>query len=183
VCRKGKPEGRILPSLPSQIEEQELGVARARDLDRFGVLDRGAVAGAERLAAHLDRARDLVQPHTAIGRGPVCDALARVELADVDVEIEEGRFGQFDVLLDGKLVASKGGFWRRVTILGAPPQEKLLASIEKHLAVRDGDVCEIDSALSTPDAHSLARAGVRTTPLEADGARDCVQRYGRAVRR
>ena len=60
-----------------------------------------------------------------------------------EVEIEEGRFGQFDVLLDGKLVASKGGFWRRVTIHGAPPQERLMASIEKHLAVRDGDVCEI----------------------------------------
>jgi selT/selW/selH-like putative selenoprotein len=63
-----------------------------------------------------------------------------------EVEIEEGRFGQFDVLLDGVLVASKGGFWRRVTIHGAPPQERLLASIEKHLAVRDGDVCEIEPA-------------------------------------
>ena len=63
-----------------------------------------------------------------------------------EVEIEEGRFGQFDVLLDGELVASKGGFWRRVTIHGAPPQERLLASIEKHLAVRDGDVCEIEPA-------------------------------------
>jgi selT/selW/selH-like putative selenoprotein len=61
-----------------------------------------------------------------------------------EVEIEEGRFGQFDVLLDGKLVASKGGFWRRVTVHGAPPQERLLASIEKHLAVRDGDACEIE---------------------------------------
>jgi len=63
-----------------------------------------------------------------------------------EVEIEEGRFGQFDVLLDGKLVASKGGFWRRVTIHGAPPQERLLASIEKHLTVREGDVCEIEPA-------------------------------------
>ena len=66
-----------------------------------------------------------------------------------EVEIEEGRFGQFDVLLDGKLVASKGGFWRRVTIHGAPPREWLLASIEKHLAVRDGDVCEIEPANRT----------------------------------
>ena len=66
-----------------------------------------------------------------------------------EVEIEEGRFGQFDVLLDGKLVASKGGFWRRVTIHGAPPQERLLASIEKHLAVRDGDLCEIGPAHQT----------------------------------
>ena len=63
-----------------------------------------------------------------------------------EVEIEHGRFGQFDVLLDGKLVASKGGFWRRVTIHGAPPQERLMASIEKHLAIRDGDVCEIEPA-------------------------------------
>ena len=72
-----------------------------------------------------------------------------------EVEIEEGRFGQFDVLLDGKLVASKGGFWRRVTIHGAPPQERLLASIEKHLAVRDGDVCEIEPA------HPAGRASRR----------------------
>jgi selT/selW/selH-like putative selenoprotein len=61
-----------------------------------------------------------------------------------EVELEEGRFGQFDVRLDGKLVASKGGFWRRVTVHGAPPQDRLLAAIAKHLAVRDGDVCEID---------------------------------------
>lgn len=26
------------------------------------------------------------------------------------VTVEEGKFGQFDVLLDGELVASKGGF-------------------------------------------------------------------------
>ena len=70
-----------------------------------------------------------------------------------EVQIEEGRFGQFDVLLDGKLVASKGGFWRRVTIHGAPPQERLLASIEKHLAVREGDFCEIEPA------HQAGRPG------------------------
>ena len=74
-----------------------------------------------------------------------------------EVEIEEGRFGQFDVLLDGKLVASKGGFWRRVTIHGAPPQERLLASIEKHLAVRDGDVCEIEPAHQARRASRQAR--------------------------
>ena len=75
------------------------------------------------------------------------------ELADelhgrfgAEVEIEEGRFGQFDVLLDGELVASKGGFWRRVTVHGAPPQERLLAAIEKHLAVREGDACAIEPA-------------------------------------
>jgi selT/selW/selH-like putative selenoprotein len=73
-----------------------------------------------------------------------------------EVEVEEGRFGQFDVLLDGKLVASKGGFWRRVTIHGAPPQERLLASIEKHLAVRDGDACEIETA------HQAGRASRHT---------------------
>jgi len=63
-----------------------------------------------------------------------------------EVEIEEGLFGQFDVLLDEELVASKGGFWRRVTIHGAPPQARILAEIEKHLAVRDGDACEIGTA-------------------------------------
>lgn len=71
------------------------------------------------------------------------DLAAELEVRfGAEVEIEEGSFGQFDVLLDGELVASKGGFFRRVTIHGAPAQERLLASIEKHLAVRDGDACE-----------------------------------------
>ena len=63
-----------------------------------------------------------------------------------EVEIEEGRFGQFDVMLGGELVASKGGFWRRVTVHGAPPQSQLLAAIEKHLAVREGEACAIEPA-------------------------------------
>ena len=41
------------------------------------------------------------------------------------VAVEEGRFGQFDVLLDGELVASKGGFWKRKLIHGPPPQPEL----------------------------------------------------------
>ena len=85
------------------------------------------------------------------------DLAEELRVLGADVEIEEGRFGQFDVLLDGRLVASKGGFWRRVTIHGEPPQEKLLASIEKHLAVRDGDACEIGPA------HQTGRASEAST--------------------
>ena len=41
-----------------------------------------------------------------------------------EVVVEEGKFGQFDVLLDGELVASKGGFWKRTLIHGgAAPGE------------------------------------------------------------
>lgn len=80
-----------------------------------------------------------------------CGYLGRAEdLADelrkqfgADVRVEEGKFGQFDVLLDGDLVASKGGFWARKLKHGAPPQEKLMASIREAMADREGDVCEL----------------------------------------
>lgn len=62
-----------------------------------------------------------------------------------DVVVEEGKFGQFDVLLDGGLVASKGGFWKRKLIHGAPPQTKLLEAIDRALVDRAGDACEIPS--------------------------------------
>jgi selT/selW/selH-like putative selenoprotein len=59
------------------------------------------------------------------------------------VVVEEGGFGQFDVLLDGELVASKGGRWKRMLIHGAPPQPQILAAIDRALADRQGDFCEI----------------------------------------
>jgi selT/selW/selH-like putative selenoprotein len=60
------------------------------------------------------------------------------------VAVEEGKFGQFDVLLDGEVVASKGRtFLRRMLTHGAPPQEQILESIDRHLAVREGDRCEL----------------------------------------
>ena len=62
-----------------------------------------------------------------------------------EVVVEEGKFGQFDVLLDGELVASKGGFWKRTLTHGAPPQAKILGAITRALADRPGDVCEIPS--------------------------------------
>jgi selT/selW/selH-like putative selenoprotein len=62
------------------------------------------------------------------------------------VSIEEGKFGQFDVLLDGKLVASKGKFLRRMLIHGAPPQSELIESIERHLSVQTGDACELPAS-------------------------------------
>jgi selT/selW/selH-like putative selenoprotein len=62
-----------------------------------------------------------------------------------EVVVEEGKFGQFDVLLDGELVASKGGFWKRTLTHGAPPQAKILEAITRALAERPGDVCEIPS--------------------------------------
>jgi selT/selW/selH-like putative selenoprotein len=62
---------------------------------------------------------------------------------DAQVTIEEGGFGQFDVLLDGEIVASKGGFWKRVITHGAPPQPQIVDAIERALADRQGDFCEI----------------------------------------
>jgi selT/selW/selH-like putative selenoprotein len=63
----------------------------------------------------------------------------------VAASIEEGRFGQFDVLLDGEVVASKGKFLRRILVHGAPPQHELLQAIERAVAVREGDACEVPS--------------------------------------
>jgi len=71
-----------------------------------------------------------------------------------EVTIEEGGFGQFDVFLDGSLVASKGGFFKRMLIHGAPPQDQMLTAIERALADREGDACEL------PDPNKVRR----TTP-------------------
>lgn len=62
---------------------------------------------------------------------------------NAQVTIEEGGFGQFDVLLDGEIVASKGGFIKRMITHGAPPQAQILNAVERALADREGDVCEI----------------------------------------
>lgn len=59
------------------------------------------------------------------------------------VLVAEGKFGQFDVLLDGVLVASKGGFWKRKLVHGAPRQERLLEAIDRAVADREGDVCRL----------------------------------------
>ena len=65
------------------------------------------------------------------------------ERLGADVCVEEGKFGQFDVLLDGELVATKGGFWKRKLKHGAPPPEKIREAIDRALADREGDACEI----------------------------------------
>src|SRR5262249_30006715 len=67
--------------------------------------------------------------------------------------VEEGGFGQFDVLLNGPLVASKGGFFKRMLVHGAPPHDQILAAIEHALADREGDAC----ALPTRD--TVGRTG------------------------
>src|SRR6185503_20811107 len=66
------------------------------------------------------------------------------------VMIEEGGFGQFDVFLDGSLVASKGGFIKRMLIHGAPPHAELVASIERAIADREGDACDLPKGRVRP---------------------------------
>jgi len=52
----------------------------------------------------------------------------------VAVAVEEGKFGQFDVLLNGELVASKGrSFVRRMLTHGAPPQHEIVEALDRHL--------------------------------------------------
>ena len=52
------------------------------------------------------------------------------------VSLEVGGFGQFDVSLDGELVASKGNFLRRALTHGAPASTEVLARIERVIASR-----------------------------------------------
>jgi selT/selW/selH-like putative selenoprotein len=66
---------------------------------------------------------------------------------DARVRIAEGKFGQFDVLLDGIVVASKGRtFLQRMLRHGTPSQPELVDTIERHLAVRTGDACDLPPA-------------------------------------
>ena len=86
-----------------------------------------------------------------------CGYLARAEdlaaeLRDrfhASVSISEGKFGQFDVLMDGELVASKGKFLRRVLTHGAPAQSAIIDAIERALSVKTGDVCALPNAETT----------------------------------
>ncbi len=55
------------------------------------------------------------------------------------VTVEEGGLGQFDVFLDGALVASKGGFVKRLLVHGAPPADRIWAAIERAVAGPAGD--------------------------------------------
>ncbi len=60
------------------------------------------------------------------------------------VEVEEGKFGQFDVLLDGRVIASRGeSVWRRWFTHGAPEDAEIFEAVERHAAVQDGEACEI----------------------------------------
>ncbi len=65
----------------------------------------------------------------------------------VEASVEEGLFGQFDVRMDGEVVASRGQtFIRRMVAHGAPSPDEVLASIERHLAVSEGDACALPEA-------------------------------------
>jgi hypothetical protein len=62
------------------------------------------------------------------------------------VSVREGGFGQFDVLLDRELVASKGKLLRRLLVHGPPSEERIRTAIEAALATREGDACAIPPA-------------------------------------
>ena len=61
-----------------------------------------------------------------------------------DVEVAEGKFGQFDVFVDGTLVASRGeSILSRMLPKDAPGSEAVFAAIEAYSAPRDGEFCEL----------------------------------------
>lgn len=58
-------------------------------------------------------------------------------------EVIEGKFGQFDVEVDGALVASRGqSFFARMLPRDAPGSSDVIAAIEHHVAPREGESCE-----------------------------------------
>ena len=60
------------------------------------------------------------------------------------VDVAEGKFGQFDVWIDDDLVSSRGeGFLRRMMPVDAPKQAQVIAAIEAHTALQEGERCEL----------------------------------------
>ncbi|MEZ4222914.1 MAG: Rdx family protein [Polyangiaceae bacterium] len=78
---------------------------------------------------YLDRAHDLA-----------------AELRDTfgaTTEVVEGKLGQFDVLVDGELVASRGqSFFARMLPRDAPKPDAVIAAIQRHVAPRECEFCE-----------------------------------------
>ena len=61
---------------------------------------------------------------------------------EADVDVVEGKFGQFDVLIDDQIVASRGeSFLARMMPRDAPDAAAVVAAIERHLAPREGESC------------------------------------------
>jgi len=82
------------------------------------------------LCGYADRARSLA------------DELG--ERFGASTEVEEGKFGQFDVFVDGALIASRGeSFLVRMLPKDAPRRDAVVAAIEAHVAPRDGEHCEL----------------------------------------
>ena len=61
---------------------------------------------------------------------------AHLRETGVDVEVEPGRFRQFDVLVDGEVVARRGGnLWRRLLGGGWPDPDAVVAAVQARLTV------------------------------------------------
>src|SRR5437870_11786405 len=70
-----------------EVEQKDLRPLGGADRERRLVLDRGAVAGLERGAVHVDAAARDLEPRAAAGREHVLDALAGVEDRGVDLRV------------------------------------------------------------------------------------------------
>ena len=54
---------------------------------------------------------------------------------DIDVPLNEGKRGQFDVIIDGDVIASReGGFFNKVFRKGWPDPEDVVRVLEQRLA-------------------------------------------------
>ena len=61
-----------------------------------------------------------------------------------EVVVVEGELGQFDVTVDGHLIASRGeSLLSRLRPVRIPNAAKVIDAIERHQSPRDGESCEL----------------------------------------
>lgn len=87
------------------------------------------------------------------------EALA-TELRDrfgAEVQVVRGKLGQFDVIVDGVLVASRAESLL-TRVLPPPKAAAIVATIEAHLAMEEGAHCDVPSPGSTPQPRTRESA-------------------------
>jgi hypothetical protein len=61
-----------------------------------------------------------------------------MEELDIDVSLEPGSLGQFDVCVGDAIVARRGSWWARLFGAGWPDPNAVVAAVRKRMAVPRG---------------------------------------------